>query len=41
MGILGDPVTGEYAVPGGRRSDFVHGSLRWDAATGVVDLTRL
>jgi hypothetical protein len=39
-GILGDPVTGEYAVPGGRRSDFVRGSLRWDAATGVVDLTR-
>lgn len=33
---LGYPVSDEYAVPGGRRSDFQHGSLIWDATTGVV-----
>jgi uncharacterized protein with LGFP repeats len=38
-GVLGDPVSGEYTVPGGRRSDFVHGFLTWNAATGVVELT--
>jgi len=35
-GSLGYPVTDEYAVPGGRRSDFQRGSLVWDAATGNV-----
>jgi len=39
-GALGDPVSGEYAVPGGRRSDFVHGSLTWTSRTGLVELTR-
>ena len=35
-GPLGYPVSGEYAVPGGRASDFEHASLRWDAATRTV-----
>jgi len=35
-GPLGYPVSGEYAVPGGRRSDFQRGSIVWDAATGVA-----
>jgi len=35
-GSLGYPVTDEYAVPGGRRSDFQRGSLVWDAANGNV-----
>lgn len=34
QGRLGYPVSGEYAVPGGRRSDFQHGSISWDATTG-------
>jgi hypothetical protein len=38
-GVLGDPVSGEYDVSGGRRSDFVHGFLTWNAATGAVELT--
>ena len=38
-GVLGDPVSAEYDVPGGRRSDFVHGFLTWNAATGVVEMT--
>ena len=33
---LGLPVSGEYDVPGGRRSDFAHGSISWTAATGVT-----
>jgi uncharacterized protein with LGFP repeats len=38
---LGYPVSDEYPVPGGRRSDFEHGSLTWDATTGqVTDLPR-
>jgi SpoIID/LytB domain protein len=32
-GRLGYPVTDEYAVPGGRRSDFQGGSIVWEAAT--------
>jgi len=35
-GPLGYPISDEYAVPGGRHSDFQHGSLFWDATTGVV-----
>lgn len=35
-GRLGLPVSDEYPVPGGRRSDFRGGWLRWDAVTGVV-----
>ena len=33
-GPLGYPTSGEYDVPGGRRSDFQHGSITWDRATG-------
>jgi uncharacterized protein with LGFP repeats len=36
---LGYPVSGEYSVPGGRRSDFQHGSLTWSAVTGQITLT--
>jgi hypothetical protein len=32
-GPLGYPVSDEYAIPGGRRNDFQHGSISWDAAT--------
>ena len=35
-GRLGFPVSDEYAVPGGMRSDFQGGSLFWNARTGVV-----
>jgi uncharacterized protein with LGFP repeats len=31
LGPLGYPVSDEYAVPGGRRTDFEHGSIVWDA----------
>ena len=31
---LGLPVTDEYAVSGGRRSDFERGSIVWNASTG-------
>lgn len=33
---LGYPVSDEYAVPGGRRTDFQGGSLIWTPATGVT-----
>ncbi|MFP5218320.1 MAG: N-acetylmuramoyl-L-alanine amidase [Actinomycetes bacterium] len=32
-GRLGYPVSDEYAVPGGRRSDFQGGSITWDSTT--------
>ena len=32
-GALGYPVSGEYDAPGGRRSDFQHGSITWLSAT--------
>ncbi len=35
-GPLGYPISDEYTVPGGRQSDFQHGSLFWDAGTGLV-----
>jgi len=35
---LGYPTSDEYAIPGGRRSDFQGGDITWNAATGdVVD----
>ena len=37
-GRLGYPVSGEYAVPGGRQSDFQGGSIRWTAATGATQV---
>lgn len=36
---LGYPLTDEYAVTGGRRNDFQHGSITWLAATGAVSVT--
>lgn len=33
-GQLGFPTSDEYAVTGGRRNDFVHGSIIWNARTG-------
>ncbi|HLM06956.1 MAG TPA: hypothetical protein VK402_17380 [Blastococcus sp.] len=33
--LLGYPVSDEYAVPGGRRSDFEYGSLVWNPVDGV------
>lgn len=38
-GALGYPTSDEYAVSGGRRGDFEHGSVTWDAATGAVTVT--
>jgi uncharacterized protein with LGFP repeats len=38
LSYLGYPTSDEYAVPGGRRTDFQRGWITWDAATGrVVD----
>ncbi|WP_051515866.1 DUF3152 domain-containing protein [Candidatus Blastococcus massiliensis] len=37
-GPLGYPVSGEYSVPGGRQSDFEHGSIRWDAGRNVIQV---
>lgn len=34
-GPLGYPVSGEYAVPGGRRSDFQAGSITWTPGGGA------
>ena len=36
LGRLGYPTSDEYAVPGGRRSDFQHGSIVWTAATAAT-----
>ena len=33
---LGYPVSGEYSVPGGRRSDFERGSLTWSGTTARI-----
>lgn len=38
-GALGYPVSGEYDVAGGRRSDFQHGSLTWASATDEATVT--
>ncbi len=35
-GTLGFPVTDEYRVDGGARSDFSGGSITWDARTGAT-----
>ena len=37
-GSLGYPTSDEYAVSGGRRSDFEHGALVWRASSGQVDV---
>jgi hypothetical protein len=33
---LGFPTSDEFAVPGGRRSDFQHGHITWTPTTGTV-----
>jgi hypothetical protein len=38
-GPLGYPTSDEYAVSGGRRSDFQHGSITWDSATNTSTVT--
>jgi hypothetical protein len=35
---LGYPISDEHDAPGGRQSDFQHGSLFWDAGTGTVSV---
>lgn len=35
-GRLGYPVSGEYAISGGRRGDFQHGSIIWSRSTGAT-----
>lgn len=37
---LGAPVSDEYSVPGGRRSDFTGAALVWSAATNEVVIVR-
>jgi len=39
-GRLGFPTSDEYAVTGGRRSDFQHGSVTWTPAKGIVTTIR-
>jgi glucose/arabinose dehydrogenase len=39
-GYLGYPTSGEYAVPGGRRSDFRSGWITWTPSGGAVDRRR-
>lgn len=36
LGQLGYPTSDEYAIQGGRRSDFEHGAILWDAATNTA-----
>ncbi len=38
-GELGYPISDEYAVAGGRRSDFQHGSITWTQATDQSAIT--
>ena len=38
-GSLGYPISDEYAVPVGRRSDFQHGSITWTSATDTTAIT--
>jgi hypothetical protein len=36
---LGLPTSGEYAVTGGRRNDFEHGSITWNASSRATTVT--
>ncbi len=36
QGALGYPTSDEYAVPGGRQSNFQGGSLFWNSSTGAI-----
>jgi hypothetical protein len=37
-GPLGYPTSDEFDIPGGRRSNFVHGAIEWYAANGATAL---
>ncbi len=39
-GFLGYPISNEYDVPDGRRSDFQGGWLLWDRASGTITIHR-
>jgi uncharacterized protein with LGFP repeats len=34
---LGYPTSDEYGVPEGRRNDFQHGYIVWNASTGATN----
>ena len=34
-GALGYPISGEFAIPGGRAQDFQYGSIRWSPTSGT------
>jgi uncharacterized protein with LGFP repeats/GH25 family lysozyme M1 (1,4-beta-N-acetylmuramidase) len=36
LSYLGYPTSNEYGIPGGARTDFQHGTITWNAATGEV-----
>nr|MDQ2727762.1 L,D-transpeptidase family protein [Actinomycetota bacterium] len=36
---LGYPASDEYAIPGGRQSNFQHGTISWNAATGATRIS--
>jgi glucose/arabinose dehydrogenase len=36
LSYLGYPTTGEFSIPGGRRSNFQHGYITWNSTTGQV-----
>jgi LGFP repeat len=38
-GALGYPISDEYAVAGGRRSDFEHGAITWDSSLDQTSIT--
>lgn len=38
-GALGYPIADEVDVPGGKKSDFEHGSITWDTATDKTTVT--
>lgn len=38
-GVLGYPTSGEQDVPGGKKSDFEHGSITWRTATDDFEVT--
>ena len=39
-GSLGYPISDEYSVTGGKRSDFQHGSITWDSASNTTTVIK-
>jgi uncharacterized protein with LGFP repeats len=39
-GPLGFPTRSSYAVSGGMRTDFEHGSMTWNATSGAVAVSQ-